>query len=111
MLAAPPTTNLSGNAKAFGFGSGGVGVSVLGGLVGSGSCDATLTLPGPRVQATLDAGVCTRNTASLLLNIDPWKLNAKLSWRIGCLPFIGCAYSDSKTLINIQGGAASFRMI
>lgn len=109
--AMPPLADIQGYAKSFANGNGEVGVSVLGGLGGKASIDATLGFPSPTVVADLNTSICSVSNSTGRVVLNPWQLTAKASWKVGCVPFLGCAYSGSKTLMNQGGSSETFTVL
>jgi hypothetical protein len=105
--AVPPLADLDGFAETFANGSGSIGVSLLGGFVGSASLDGTLELPSPSVVAELDTEFC-QVASSADVVVSAYELDLDASWRVGCIPFLGCAYSDSENFLHLEGPQKTF---
>jgi hypothetical protein len=105
--AVPPLADLDGFAEAFANGTGSIGASLLGGVIGSASLDGTLELPSPSVVAELDTKFC-QVTSSADVVVSAYELDLDASWRVGCVPFLGCLYSDSKNLFHTEGPQKTF---
>lgn len=107
--AVPPLADLDGFAETFANGSGSIGASLLGGIVGSASLDGTLELPSPSVVADLDTKLCQLSSSADVV-VSAYELDLDASWRVGCVPILGCLYSDSKNLFHADGPQRTYQL-
>lgn len=106
---APPLADVDGTVKTFANGSGTIKASVLGGVVGSAAVKGTLNLPSPDMVGDLGTLTC-RVKADAKIKLNPWKLKAEAIGKVGCVPFLGCLWKDSKTLASTEGRSRTYRL-
>jgi hypothetical protein len=100
--AVPPLADIDGFAETFANGKGSIGVRILGGFVGSADLKGTMEFPSPSVEAELDTKVCQLGSSADVV-VSAYELDLDASWRVGCVPFLGCVYSDSENFLHREG--------